>query len=107
MCIEKVKEFLHESNFENNVLDSTDELNEEDYENSLKTNTLVENSNIEQESDDGNFFVFFLNENFISLITANKDEMLPEIIHGEPICDRKSTFQGHLAPIKTRKQVNI
>jgi hypothetical protein len=52
MCIEKIKEFLYENNLENAV-DSFYELNEEDYENSLKTNTLIENSNIEQESDDG------------------------------------------------------
>lgn len=84
MCIEKIKEFLYENNFENTV-DNFYELNEEDYENSLKTNTLIENSNIEQESDD--------------------DEILSEIFHGEAICDRKSTFQGHLAPIKNRKQV--
>ena len=32
---------------------------------------------------------------------------LPEIIHGEPICDRRSTFQAHLASINNRKQVRL
>lgn len=30
---------------------------------------------------------------------------LPNIIHGEPVCDRKSTFQAHLAVVKSRQQV--
>jgi hypothetical protein len=59
MCIEKIKEFLYENNFENAV-DNFYELNEEDFENSLKTNTLIENSNIEQESDDGKLLAFLL-----------------------------------------------
>jgi hypothetical protein len=59
MCIEKIKECLYEDNFENAV-DNFYELNEEDFENSLKTNTLIENSNIEQESDDGKLLAFLL-----------------------------------------------
>ena len=59
MCIEKIKEFLYENNFENAV-DNFYELNEEDYENSLKTNTLIENSNVEQESDDGKLLAVLL-----------------------------------------------
>jgi hypothetical protein len=59
LCIEKIKEFLYENNFENAV-DNFYELNEEDFENSLKTNTLIENSNIEQESDDGKLLAFLL-----------------------------------------------
>lgn len=59
MCIEKIKEFLYESNEtklenqHNASNDNSDELNEEDYANSLKTNTLVENANIDDENDEG------------------------------------------------------
>ncbi|XP_038664492.1 protein IMPACT isoform X2 [Scyliorhinus canicula] len=34
-------------------------------------------------------------------------EQLPPIIHGEPITDRRSTFQAHLAPVVTPNQVKL
>ncbi|RXN01524.1 Protein IMPACT [Acipenser ruthenus] len=36
-----------------------------------------------------------------------EDEELPPIKHGEPITDRRSTFQPHLAPVVTPKQVKM
>ncbi|KAI1891374.1 hypothetical protein AGOR_G00143160 [Albula goreensis] len=35
------------------------------------------------------------------------DEELPPIKHGEPITDRRSTFQPHLAPVVTSRQVKM
>ncbi|KAK1805914.1 hypothetical protein P4O66_012957 [Electrophorus voltai] len=35
----------------------------------------------------------------------HSDEQLPPIKHGEPVTDRRSTFQPHLAPVVTPKQV--
>ncbi|XP_015209336.1 protein IMPACT isoform X2 [Lepisosteus oculatus] len=35
------------------------------------------------------------------------DEELPPIKHGEPVTDRRSTFQAHLAPVVTLKQVKM
>ncbi|XP_060099882.1 protein IMPACT [Heteronotia binoei] len=36
---------------------------------------------------------------------SEEDEELPPIYHGNPITDRRSTFQAHLAPVVTPKQV--
>ncbi|XP_041046558.1 protein IMPACT isoform X1 [Carcharodon carcharias] len=38
---------------------------------------------------------------------SSEDEQLPPIIHGEPITDRRSTFQAHLAPVVTPNQVKL
>ncbi|XP_067833872.1 protein IMPACT isoform X2 [Heptranchias perlo] len=38
---------------------------------------------------------------------GSEDEQCPPITHGEPITDRRSTFQGHLAPVVTTKQVKL
>uniref|UniRef100_A0A8C6ZTN9 Impact RWD domain protein n=1 Tax=Nothoprocta perdicaria TaxID=30464 RepID=A0A8C6ZTN9_NOTPE len=42
--------------------------------------------------------------NFITS-ESQEDEELPLIQHGNPITDRRSTFQAHLAPVVTPKQV--
>ncbi|XP_059336860.1 protein IMPACT isoform X2 [Ammospiza nelsoni] len=36
---------------------------------------------------------------------SHEDEELPPIHHGNPITDRRSTFQAHLAPVVTTRQV--
>ncbi|XP_066482303.1 protein IMPACT isoform X1 [Tiliqua scincoides] len=36
---------------------------------------------------------------------SQEDEELPPIYHGNPITDRRSTFQAHLAPVVSTKQV--
>ncbi|XP_066575662.1 protein IMPACT isoform X2 [Amia ocellicauda] len=41
------------------------------------------------------------------LTEDNGDEELPPIKHGDPITDRRSTFQPHLAPVVTAKQVKM
>ncbi|XP_070798437.1 protein IMPACT isoform X1 [Pituophis catenifer annectens] len=38
-------------------------------------------------------------------LSEKKDEELPPIYHGNPITDRRSTFQAHLAPVVCLKQV--
>ncbi|XP_068788486.1 protein IMPACT isoform X2 [Struthio camelus] len=42
--------------------------------------------------------------NFITS-ESQEDEELPSIHHGNPITDRRSTFQAHLAPVVTPRQV--
>ncbi|XP_043921286.1 protein IMPACT [Protopterus annectens] len=37
----------------------------------------------------------------------SQDEELPPIYHGEPMTDRRSTFQAHLAPVVTPNQVKM
>nr|XP_028592995.1 protein IMPACT isoform X9 [Podarcis muralis] len=39
------------------------------------------------------------------LSESQEDEELPPIYHGNPITDRRSTFQAHLAPVVSPKQV--
>ena len=31
----------------------------------------------------------------------------PEIFHGEPVSDRRSTFQGHIAKVNDKKEVSV
>ncbi|KAM6281905.1 protein IMPACT isoform 3-T3 [Porphyrio hochstetteri] len=42
---------------------------------------------------------------YISPESQEVDEELPSIHHGNPITDRRSTFQAHLAPVVTPRQV--
>ncbi|XP_049683364.1 protein IMPACT isoform X3 [Accipiter gentilis] len=43
--------------------------------------------------------------NYITSESQEADEELPSIHHGNPITDRRSTFQAHLAPVVTPRQV--
>ncbi|XP_009469539.1 PREDICTED: protein IMPACT [Nipponia nippon] len=43
--------------------------------------------------------------NYITSESQEVDEELPSIHHGNPITDRRSTFQAHLAPVVTPRQV--
>ncbi|XP_074676699.1 protein IMPACT isoform X2 [Strix aluco] len=43
--------------------------------------------------------------NYITSESQEGDEELPSIHHGNPITDRRSTFQAHLAPVVTPRQV--
>ncbi|KAJ8333587.1 hypothetical protein SKAU_G00415950 [Synaphobranchus kaupii] len=60
------------------------------------------------ESDFPNFHTRGLNTEAAHLLTELPgDEELPPIKHGEPITDRRSTFQPHLAPVVTTRQVKM
>lgn len=41
----------------------------------------------------------------LKLLRSAKSDERPEIIHGEPFTDRKSTFQAHLAHVVSQEQV--
>ncbi|XP_035758910.1 protein IMPACT [Egretta garzetta] len=43
--------------------------------------------------------------NYVTSKSQEVDEELPSIHHGNPITDRRSTFQAHLAPVVTPRQV--
>lgn len=43
--------------------------------------------------------------NTLKLLRSPRSDEKPEIIHGEPFTDRKSTFQAHLAHVVTSEQV--
>ena len=41
----------------------------------------------------------------VTSVNWQTDESLPEILHGEPITDRKSTFQAHLVKVTSEEEV--
>lgn len=43
--------------------------------------------------------------NALKLFKSSESDSCPEILHGEPYTDRKSTFQAHLAHVVTSDQV--
>ncbi|XP_053852957.1 protein IMPACT isoform X2 [Vidua macroura] len=67
----------------------------------------------EVDEDDGDDFLLDyqpIQENQIKMLNCmtsenQEDEELPPIHHGNPITDRRSTFQAHLAPVVTTRQV--
>ncbi|XP_061095923.1 protein IMPACT isoform X2 [Conger conger] len=60
------------------------------------------------ESDFPDLHALRLNTEVTHLLTdLPGDEELPPIKHGEPITDRRSTFQPHLAPVVTPRQVKM
>ncbi|KAJ7403881.1 Protein IMPACT [Pitangus sulphuratus] len=68
----------------------------------------------EVDEDDGEDFVLDyepIQEDPIKMLNymtseSQEDEELPPIHHGNPITDRRSTFQAHLAPVVTTRQVS-
>lgn len=48
---------------------------------------------------------YFFSDGQMSNASVCPGDELPEIKHGEPITDRRSTFQPHLAMVVTPKQV--
>ncbi|NWW34602.1 IMPCT protein, partial [Panurus biarmicus] len=67
----------------------------------------------EVDEDDGDDFLLDyqpIQEDEIKMLNcmsseSQEDEELPPIHHGNPITDRRSTFQAHLAPVVTTRQV--
>ncbi|XP_062344621.1 protein IMPACT isoform X1 [Cinclus cinclus] len=64
------------------------------------------------EDDGGDFLLDYqpIQEDQIKMLNymtseSQEDEELPPIHHGNPITDRRSTFQAHLAPVVTTRQV--
>lgn len=36
-----------------------------------------------------------------------EDQQCPDIVHGEPLTDRKSTFQAHAATVYSKQEVRV
>ncbi|XP_067252942.1 protein IMPACT isoform X1 [Chanodichthys erythropterus] len=71
-----------------------------------KTMTTEEEGHDYDEDDLPDYSVLKLANQSAQLFSdASDDEELPPIKHGETITDRRSTFQPHLAPVVTPKQV--
>ncbi|KAG7467786.1 IMPACT protein [Solea senegalensis] len=99
LWVEKIREFLVEK--------------------SQSTETVVQqekvNMTAEEEVDDADddedipdFRTLKLNtENALLFMDHSDDEELPPVKHGQAITDRRSTFQPHLAPVVTPRQVKM
>ncbi|XP_054046535.1 protein IMPACT isoform X2 [Rissa tridactyla] len=73
----------------------------------------IKKTSEEVDEDDGDDFLLDyqpIQEDSIKIVNyitseSQEDEELPSIHHGSPITDRRSTFQAHLAPVVTPRQV--
>ncbi|XP_067401907.1 protein IMPACT isoform X2 [Emydura macquarii macquarii] len=97
LWVEKIREVLIEKSQSSDpgpdvkkITEETDEDYEYDY--SLDCQSIQEDT-----AEKLNFVIF----------ESQEDEELPPINHGNPISDRRSTFQAHLAPVVSPKQVKM
>ncbi|XP_075272421.1 protein IMPACT isoform X3 [Opisthocomus hoazin] len=74
----------------------------------------IKKTSEEVDEDDGDIFLVDYQPiqedpikmlNYVTCESQEVDEELPSIQHGNPITDRRSTFQAHLAPVVTTRQV--
>ncbi|XP_030069520.1 protein IMPACT [Microcaecilia unicolor] len=92
--VEKIREFLTSKpeSDDADIQKITEEV-EEDEREAFFTDSQCIQHNLMKMSD-------FMSE-------GSEDEELPPVKHGEPITDRRSTFQAHLAPVIHPKQVKM
>ncbi|NXC31426.1 IMPCT protein, partial [Campylorhamphus procurvoides] len=96
LWVEKIREVLIEkaqsSDPEPDIKKTSEEVDEDDGE-----HFLLEYEPIHEDS--------IKTLNYMASESQEVDEELPPIHHGSPITDRRSTFQAHLAPVVTTRQV--
>ncbi|XP_075776945.1 protein IMPACT isoform X1 [Pelodiscus sinensis] len=95
LWVEKIREVLIDKSqssdpAEPDVKKITEEIDEDDYS--------LEYKPVQEEA--------IKTLNFV-ISESQEDEELPPINHGNPISDRRSTFQAHLAPVVNPKQVKM
>ncbi|XP_036442772.1 protein IMPACT isoform X2 [Colossoma macropomum] len=97
LWVEKIREFLIERSQCGNTVEGPE------------TGRAVTTEEEDEDWDEGNipdYSALKLNTEQAHLFSSSSaDEELPPIKHGEAITDRRSTFQPHLAPVVTPKQV--
>lgn len=97
LWVEKVRDFLVEKS-----------QNSETVEEPEKVNMTAEKDVDDDDEDIPDLSSLRLNtENVHLFLEQANDEELPPIKHGNPITDRRSTFQPHLAPVVTPRQVKM
>ncbi|XP_072186738.1 protein IMPACT isoform X2 [Excalfactoria chinensis] len=95
LWVEKIREVLVEkaqsSNSEPDIKKITEEVDEDNGDDFLLDYQAVQEDPVE----------------ILNYITSEsqEDEELPVIHHGNPLTDRRSTFQAHLAPVVTPRQI--
>ncbi|KAM4792221.1 protein IMPACT isoform 2-T2 [Cyanocitta cristata] len=95
LWVEKIREVLiqkaQSSDPEPDIKKTTEEVDEDDGDDFLLDYQPVQ-------EDQSKMLNYMTSE-------SQEDEELPPIHHGNPITDRRSTFQAHLAPVVTTRQV--
>ncbi|XP_054646716.1 protein IMPACT isoform X2 [Dunckerocampus dactyliophorus] len=97
MWVEKIREFLVEKARDSETVDHSDRVNltaEEEVDDDDDDDVPVFRGLTLRSSEDAHLFLEHTN-----------DEEVPLIKHGSCITDRRSTFQPHLAPVVTPRQV--
>ncbi|XP_066503583.1 protein IMPACT isoform X2 [Hoplias malabaricus] len=96
LWVEKIREFLIERTQANTGPDTNTAL------------TTEEEVAYWDDFDISDFSALKLNTEHAHLFSSSSaDEELPPIKHGETITDRRSSFQAHLAPVLTSKQIKM
>lgn len=98
LWVEKIREFLVEKS----------QSTETDGPETNRAVTTEEDHDFdENELQDYRLLKACANQSADFISSTSDDEELPPIQHGETITDRRSTFQPHLAPVVTPKQVQM
>ncbi|XP_071343031.1 protein IMPACT isoform X4 [Trachinotus anak] len=98
LWVEKIREFLVEKSQSSETVDQSEKVN------------MTAEEEVDGDDDDDedipDFRTLKLNtENVHLFMDHANDEEVPPIKHGNPITDRRSTFQPHLAPVVTPRQI--
>lgn len=103
LWVEKIREFLVEKSWSTDAADQPEKVNltaeeqvDEDDDDDDEDSDLPDFSSLKVSAEEALLFVDHAN-----------DEEVPPIRHGDAITDRRSTFQPHLAPVVTPKQVKM
>ncbi|XP_069006745.1 protein IMPACT isoform X2 [Embiotoca jacksoni] len=97
LWVERIRDFLVEKS------QSSETVNQPD-----KVNMTAEEEVDDYDEDIPDFSTLKLNtENAHLFMDHVNDEEMPPIKHGNPITDRRSNFQPHLAPVVTPRQVKM
>ncbi|XP_031724329.1 protein IMPACT isoform X1 [Anarrhichthys ocellatus] len=98
LWVERIREFLVEKSRSSGTVDPSEKVNM----------TAEEEVDDEDDEDVPDFRTLKLNtENVHLFMDHANDEEAPPIKHGNTITDRRSTFQPHLAPVVTPRQVKM
>ncbi|XP_036378512.1 protein IMPACT isoform X1 [Megalops cyprinoides] len=102
LWVERVREFLLEKSQSTDTADGpearkrTEEVEDDDGGGVTAVGDLPDLRTLRLNADSAHLFTEF-----------HGDEQLPPIKHGDTITDRRSTFQPHLAPVVTSRQVKM
>ncbi|XP_071371677.1 protein IMPACT [Centroberyx affinis] len=95
LWVEKIREFLIEKSQSTETVEQPE-----------KVNMMTEEEEDDDDEDVPDFRTLKLNtENAHLFMDHANDEEIPPIQHGTTITDRRSTFQPHLAPVVTPRQI--